>query len=236
MHVSLSEIQTTVCKAAVAVGLPLGLGEDAGWAARRMMAIGVGSFAAFVDAIDTVDDGRSTGFDADRAIAGSFGPQPAGLLLSAIRAGPSVCDLVALATGTDIEFAPLTLTDVDIPSVILFEVLAATADRDRGLCVAWNAGGGSEIDAVCWRGTLVLIKGAPEDLHATDSAEITIRLVMQEPLEQGFTVDQRIQREAVEIDDATWRRITTYADRLLVVASETSRLTGAGAGDVIDTD
>jgi hypothetical protein len=194
MHVSLSEIQTTVCKAAVAVGLP------------------------------------------DRAIARSFGPQPAGLLLSAIRAGPSVCDLVALATGTDIEFAPLTLTDVDIPSVILFEVLAATADRDRGLCVAWNAGGGSEIDAVCWRGTLVLIKGAPEDLHATDSAEITIRLVMQEPLEQGFTVDQRIQREAVEIDDATWRRITTYADRLLVVASETSRLTGAGAGDVIDTD
>ena len=127
MHVSLSEIQTTVCKAAVAVGLPLGLGEDAGWAARRMMAIGVGSFAAFVDAIDTVDDGRSTGFDADHAIAGSFGPQPAGLLLSAIRAGPSVCDLVALATGTDIEFAPLTLTDVDIPSVILFEVLAATA-------------------------------------------------------------------------------------------------------------
>ena len=35
MHVSLSEVQTNVCKAAVAVGLPLGLGEDAGEVVER---------------------------------------------------------------------------------------------------------------------------------------------------------------------------------------------------------
>ena len=235
MHVSLSEVQTTVCKAAVAVGLPLGLGEDAGRAARRMMASGVGSFAAIVDALDAVDEGRSTGFDADRAIAGDFGPKPAGRLLSAIRAGPSACDLVASAASTDIGFGRITLTAVDVPIIILFEVLVASADMDKGQSVAWNVGGGGAIEAVCWRGSLALIKGAPEDLLATDSAEITMHLVTREPRVRAITVDQRIQRDAVEIDEATWRRVTTYADRLLVEATETSRLTGAGAG-VVDTD
>ncbi len=235
MHVSLSEVQTTVCKAAVAVGLPLGLGEDAGQAARRMMASGVGSFAAFVDALDAVDEGRSTGFDADRAIAGDFGPKPAGRLLSAIRAGPSACDLVASAASTDIGLGRITLTNVDVPIVILFEALVASVDMDKGQCVAWNVGGGGAIEAVCWRGSLALIKGAPEDLLATDSAEITMHLVAREPRVRAITVDQRIQRDGVEIDEVTWRRVKTYADRLLVDATETSRLTGAGAG-VVDTD
>lgn len=235
MHVSLSEIQTTVCKAAVAVGLPLGLGEDAGRAARWMMASGVGSLAAFVDALDALDKGRSTGFDADRAIAGDFGPKPAGRLLSALRAGPSACDLVASAPSTDLGYGRIALTDVDVPIVILFEALVASADMDKGQCVAWNAGRGGAIEAVCWRGSLALIKGAPEDLLATDSAEITMHLVAREPRVPAITVDRRIQRDAVEIDEATWRRVTTYGDRLLVEATETSRLTGAGAG-VIDTD
>ncbi len=235
MHVSLSEVQTTVCKAAVAVGLPLGLGEDAGRAARWMMASGVGLLAAFVDALDAVDKGRSTGFDADRAIAGYFGPKPAGRLLSALRAGPSACDLVASAASTDMGYGRITLTDVDVPIVILFEALVASADMDTGECVAWNADGGGAIEAVCWRGSLALIKGAPEGLLATGSAEITMHLVAREPRVRAITVDQRIQRDAVEIDEATWRRVTTYADRLLVDAAETSRLTGAGAG-VVDTD
>ena len=235
MHVSLSEVQTTVCKAAVAVGLPLGLGEDAGRAARRMMASGVGSFAAFVDALDAVDKGRSTGFDADRAIAGDFSPKPAGRLLSALRAGPSACDLVASAASTDMGYGHITLTGVDVPIVILFEALVASADMDMGQGVAWNVDGGGAIQAVCWRGSLALIKGAPEDLLAIDSAEITMHLVAREPRVLAITVDQRIQRDAVEIGEATWRRVTTYADRLLVVATETSRQTGAGAG-VVDTD
>ncbi len=176
MHVSLSEVQTTVCKAAVAVGLPLGLGEDAGRAARRMMACGVGSLAAFVDSLDAVDKGRSTGFDADRAIAGDFGPNSAGRLLSAIRAGPSACDLVASAASTNIGFGRIALTDVDVPIVILFEALVASADMDQGQCVAWNGGGGGAIEAVCWRGALALIKGAPEDLLATASADITMHV------------------------------------------------------------
>ena len=236
MHVSLSEVQTTVCKAAVAVGLPLGLGEDAGRAVRHMMACGVGSLAAFVDALDAVDKGRSTGFDADRAIAGDFGPKPADRLLSALRAGPSACDLVVSAAITDMGYGRITLTDVDVPIVILFEALVASADMDKGQCVAWTVGGGGAIEAVCWRGSLALIKGAPEDLLATGPAEIIMYLVARKPRVPAITVAQRIQRDAVEIDEATWRRVMTYADRLLIEASENSRLTGAGSGVVVDTD
>jgi len=220
----------------VAVGLPLGLGEDAGRAVRHMMACGVGSLAAFVAALDAVDKGRSTGFDADRAIAGDFGPKPADCLLSALRAGPSACDLVVSAAITDMGSGRITLTDVDVPIVILFEALVASADMDKGQCVAWTVSGGGAIEAVCWRGSLALIKGAPEDLLATGPAEITMYLVARKPRVPAITVDQRIQRDAVEIDEATWRRVMTYADRLLIKASENSRLTGAGSGVVVDTD
>ncbi len=235
MHVSLSEVQTTIAKAAVAVGLPLGLGEDAGRAARHMMASGVGSCSAFIDALDAVDTGRSTGFDVDRAVAGDFGPKPAGLRLSAIRAGPSACDLVAAAARTDIAVRRITLDRIDVPIVILFEALAASADMDSGPCVAWNAAGGAAIQAVCWHGALALIQGTLADLLVPHSGEITMHLVAQQPRGPAITIDPRRQRDGVEIDPATWRRVTAYADRLLVEATETSRLTGAGAG-VIDKD
>ena len=112
MHVSLSEVETTVCKAAMAVGLPLGLGEDAGRAARRMMALGVGSFAAFCDAFDAVDQRRSTGFDLERARTGDFGPKPAGRLLSALPRPVSRQFLVDLLPDEQIHnFAALVLLE-----------------------------------------------------------------------------------------------------------------------------
>ena len=236
MHVSLSEIQSTICKAALGVGLPLGLGEDAGWAARTMMTNGIGSISGFAEALDAIEEGKSTGFDADRAGAGYFTSKPAGLLLSAIWAGPSTCDLVASTTSRNSKFSTITLINVDIPSVILSEVLESTVDVPQGRCVAWNSGSNDEIEAVCWRGSLSLIKGMRKDLLLNAPADITIQLVNQKPPDQSMDVDRRIQREAVEINASSWRRITIYADRLLVDASDTSRLTGAGAGSIIEVD
>ncbi len=89
----------------------------------------------------------------------------------------------------------------------------------------------------CHRGTfseIVLHWPRTPGLGA-ESADMTLHLVAREPRARALTVDPRRQRDAVEIDEATWRRVTTYADRLLVVATETSRLTGAGAG-IVDTD
>ena len=235
MHVSLSEVQTTVCKAAVAIGLPLGLGEDAGRAARRMVTSEHGSLAAFVDALDAVEERRSAEFHTERAIAGAFNPAEPGHHLSALRAGPSATDLLRSTAQTSEGLGRVTLTDIDVPAVILFQALAASVDRDAGLSVFWLADGGEAIEAVCWRGSLALIKGSPKDLLAADAADMTMSLVAREPRELAIAVDQRIQRNGVEIDEATWGRLTNYADRCMVEATETSLLSGAGAG-VIDTD
>ena len=139
------------------------------------------------------------------------------------------------AARSDSGFGPITLANVDAPIVILFVALVASPDLDRGLRVAWNGCGGNAIEAVCWQGSLILIEGAPGDLLAAGPAEITLQVVAREPKVRAIAVDPRRQRDAVEIDEATWRRVAAYADRLLVVATETSRLTGAGAG-VVDTD
>ena len=235
MHVSLSEVQTTICKATVAVGLPLGLGEEAGRAARCMMASGVGSLAAFVNALDAVEEDRSTGFNADQAIAGTFRPKTAGQLLSALRAGPSACDLVVSAASTNMEDLRVTLNEVDVPIVILFQVLASSTEVDRGQYVAWNVGGERRIEVRCWQGTLVLVKGLAEDLLSTNSAKVSISLVEPEPRASEITANRNAQRDAIDIDEETWRRIEAYADRLLVNSTGTSRLTGGGAG-VVDLD
>ncbi|SVD14893.1 uncharacterized protein METZ01_LOCUS367747, partial [marine metagenome] len=39
----------------------------------------------------------------------------------------------------------------------------------------------------------------------------------------------------LNIDTSTWNNLSKYAERLLVPSSDTSRMTGAGAG-TIDTD
>jgi len=201
-----------------------------------MMTIGIGSIAGFVKALDRVEERQSTRFDADRAFSGYFAPKPAGLLLSAICAGPSVCDLVASRANSNSRLSTITLVNVDVPSVILFEILSLTVDMRQGQCVAWNTGCRGEIEAVCWRGSLSLIKGMREDLISPEPTDLTMHPVTQKPRCQSMSIDQRIQREAVEIDCTLWRQVKTYADRLLVDASDTSRLIGAGSGSVIEVD
>ena len=99
MHVSLSEVEAAVAKAAMAVGLPPGLGEDAGRAARLMLRTGLGALSDLVGALDAVDGGASVGFDADRAPAGMLVPANGARQLSALRAGPTACDLLLAAAG-----------------------------------------------------------------------------------------------------------------------------------------
>ena len=150
MYVSLSEIETSICKAVSAVDLPLGFGEDAGRAARSMAGSGIGSLAAFVDALDALDNGRSTGFNEKIAVTGKFTPKSAGQYLSALHAGPSACDLLISATSNNPEYREITLNDVDIPLVILFVCLVASTDMNMGLRLTWSEK--DNVEAVCWQG------------------------------------------------------------------------------------
>ena len=151
MQVSLSEIETSICKAVSAVGLPLGFGEDAGRAARCMAESGIGSLAAFVDALDALDNGQSTGFNEKIAVTGKFIPKSAGQYLSALHAGPSACDLLISAASTNLEDREIILDDIDIPLVFLFVSLVASTDMNMGLRLTWPET--NNVEVLCWHGS-----------------------------------------------------------------------------------
>lgn len=161
MHVSLSEIEATVAKAAMGVGLPPGLGEDAGRAAALMLRSGLGALSDLAGALDAVDGGASAGFDTDRVAARRLVPANGAAQLSALRAGPTACDLLLAAAGpaggdgrdaaalAAVETTRprgirspgpgnvVTLAAVDYPTVVLHHVLDVSRSIDTPLLVAW---------------------------------------------------------------------------------------------------
>ena len=229
MHVSLSELEATLCKAASGVGLPLGLGQDAGRAARWMAGNGYDPVPAVVDALDAVDRGRSGGFDASKAIRGAFAPDPASDCLSSLRAGPSACDLVlSAAQGT------VTLEAVDSPAVILMVACAASRNMTGALLLTWRSAEGAAIEAVCHGGRFHADQEEAKVLSSPGPATVTMSVIEGRPLESAAAACDAL-KEGASVDEATWRRLAAFAARCLVEATETSRLTGAGAG-IVDTD
>ena len=80
-----------------------------------------------------------------------------------------------------------------------------------------------------------MIKGTPENLCVSGPTELSILLVAKPPKSLETACNEPIQGKLIDIDEVIWRRIIAYTSRLLVEATKTSRLTGAGAG-VIDMD
>jgi len=218
------------------VGLPLGLGEEAGLAARHMTTVGIGTIDGFEYALHAVKRKLSTGFNLDNLCTLHFISKIDGLLLSSIIAGPSACDLATSITTTNKEPALVTLSRVDVPSVILSVALVTTVDKPRGLYVSWKTRNEKLIEALCWHGSLSLAKGLPEDLFFDGPADVTMKPIMQKPTSGSINFTPRTQHKIMEINVASWRRLKSYADRLLVGSTESSRLSGAGSGIVIEND
>lgn len=226
----------TITKAVRGVGLPVGLGEDLGLAASHMMASGVGMGTIFGDALQAVDQSRSVGFKIDDSCSIRFTPKIDGLLLSSIISGPSACDLASLITTENEELATVTLSNVDVPGIILFEALANTVDAPFGLCVSWDRGDKRSVEALCWGGSLHLIKGMVVESFMAVPSDITITPVLEKPSNKSIKLEPDAQHAAMEIDASSWQKIKTYADRLFVGSTEASRLFGAGSGGLIETD
>lgn len=237
MRVTLSEIELTVAKAAKGVGLPLGLGEDAGLAARHMAVAGCGAMAVFADALESVDRKVSTGFVPEHALAGAFVAADGAERLSALWAGPSACDLlVARARGEGV-VSSVTLAAVDAPAVVVFEALVASGGLDRALSLRWRVAAGGETEVVLRDGALFAAPGTPPDLSAPGPADLSIALADPGTADAlgALPKDDRVLQQGATIEAETWRRVTALAARLLVEATETSRMAGAGAG-LVDTD
>ena len=264
MHVSLSEVEAAVVKAVMAVGLPLGLGEDAGRAARLMLRSDLGTLSDLVDALDAVDGGASVGFDADRVSAGRLVPVDGAKRLSALRAGPTACDLLLAAArsaggdGRDtvtpavVDTARprdvrgpssgnvVTLAAVDYPTVVLHEVIDVSRHVDAAFLVGWSIGGGPGIEILCRGGAARLGSGAPAAVSGAGPAEMSIGVVRANSDRGAGTCGGKAggldeDGDGAEVEEAAWRRLCAHAERRLVAGSERSRLAGAGAG-VVDTD
>ena len=204
MHVSLSEVEAAVVKAAMSVGLPPGLGEDAGRAARLMLRSGLGTLSELVDALDAVDGGASVGLDANRVSAGRLVPMDGAKQLSALQAGPTACDLLLAAAAAaggagrqrrdtvtpaavdtvrprDVRGPGpgnvVTLATVDCPTVVLHEVIDVSRNVDAAFLVAWSSGGGPRVEVLCRLGAASPGSGAPAAAFGAGPAEMSIGVV-----------------------------------------------------------
>ncbi len=231
MRVSLSEVETTVRKASVGVGLPLGLAEDAGRAAAWAALVGVGDPAVFAAALEDLDTGRSVGADADQARAGHLAPGAATGPLSALLAGPTACDALLSAADATV----VTLSAVDHPAVVLFEVLEARDGLAGELRVGWHDPGGAAIEIVRRGDGMIDGLANRSSLAGLGPADMRLALTDGQVPPHAAPVRPDVLAEGVAVDDASWRCIAAFAARLLVEGTEASRVSGAGAG-VVEVD
>lgn len=229
MRVSLSEVETTVRKAAVGVGLALGLAEDAGRAAGWAALVGVGGPAVFAAALEALDTGHSVGADADRARAGTLAPVDGAGPLSALIAGPAACDALRSVAGT------VTLIAVDHPAVVLFEALEICDGLAGELRVDWRAPDGAAIEVVQRGDSIIDGLAKRPTLAGLGPADMRLALTDGRVAPPAAAARPEVLAEGVAVDDASWRCIAAFAARLLVEGTEASRLSGAGAG-VVDVD
>jgi len=216
VHISLSELEATLTKAAKGVGLPYGLGQDAARAAGHAKLQGLDCLAAFLDALDALESGRSKAAAVGDLNDGILQP-PAGAILSSLWASPSACDLLQAGTAQGQGSAQIHLTKVDVPLVVLAQALSLKATTGANVRIAWN---GEDVPA------------AARDLPR---GPLDIRLTLQQSGQVTVLHKSSAPPRGLRVDERLWRRLERYADRNLVENSEESRLSGAGAG-VVDRD
>ena len=212
MHVSLNEIETMGRRAARGAGLPWGLAEEAGKAARWLMVrglSGVGRLAHILDRHDQRDEADL----APASIEGFWQARFGGLC--PLIAGAALCDRAAdIAQGRTIE-----LGETAEPLWLAPFVAGAAELTDAAISIAWN----DVVITLSNRGER--IEGDRCALKVSSTAGVLCRLADHSVDPDAPTV---LQAAAVEAEG--WNRLAAFAQRTYAPATETSRLSGAGAG------
>ena len=226
MHLSLNEIEVNLRKAALGAGLPYGLADDAGRAGAWLASCGLPGIADCLAAMEQMEseDTRSLEFAEGRDVLRIQSPA------SALLLGPAMADRLRLA-GAGMGSFRIEAECVDSPLLCLAALAVAFEDCEHPFTLAWGAstappvnacgnGGGVQLcrDTPCGPGDIfaVLGDGASVETQATGP---NLEVLRRENLETGVAVDKE-----------TWDRVNHLAARILVPATEFSRLAGAGAG------
>ena len=211
MTFSLNEIEAMGKRAARGAGLPWGLAEEAGKAARWLAARGFPGPEQLAEIL-TLNDGKS--YD-DLAPVSDDGEWRARLdRLCPLVCGAVLCDRAAeIASGREYELGP-----VSRPLLLAPYLAAAAAQAGCAIELSWD---GAEI---------VL---TPDGLSTDTSPDaLTVRGTDHVRCRRadGAVAASPADPGARTVDAETWARLNAFALRTFAPATEASRLAGAGAG------
>jgi len=233
MHVSNAEIETLTCKAAVGVGLPVGLAEEAGAAAAWLSAAGFAGAEIAYRAIENLRKGKARPVIVS-SHSESLCPDTKGKLASVMYAAPSIFDFLQTTS-------PVTVVRLDEP-LLLFGHLVCSSSIPAVELVLHSVGSTGEVlQGVIQRGHGRL-EGPPlSNQEAKTGSEVSVTIV-------GISEDRNFKptkREAearrvaiqrgVAVNEAIWTELKRLAAQTLVPESVESKQRGAGAG-LIDND
>ncbi|MGI9421221.1 MAG: DUF3726 domain-containing protein [Geminicoccaceae bacterium] len=211
MSFSLNEIEAMGKRATRGAGLPWGLAEEAGKAARWLVARGLPGAEQLADIL-TRNDKRDYAELAPADVDGVW-QAPSGCLCPLV-AGAAICDrAAALAEGRVIE-----LGKTAHPLLLVPYVAGAAKLTDTAISIGW----GDVIVTLSPDGES--IDGDRESLTARSTASVHCRRASK--VSEVVAPVPSINEMAVP----AWDRLAAFAQRTFAPATEASRLSGAGAG------
>jgi len=233
MHVSNAEIETLTCKAAVGVGLPVGLAEEAGAAAAWLSAAGFAGAEIAYRAIENLRKGKARPVIVS-SHSESLCPDTKGKLASVMYAAPSIFDFLQTTS-------PVTVVRLDEP-LLLFGHLVCSSSIPAVELVLHSVGSTGEVlQGVIQRGHGRL-EGPPlSNQEAKNGSEVSVTMVgisedrNFKPTKKEIDVRRVAIQRGVAVNEAIWTELKRLAAQTLVPESVESKQRGAGAG-LIDND
>lgn len=216
MGFSLNEVEAMGKRAARGAGLPWGIAEEAGKAARWLTARGLPGAEPLADILTRNDKqlhAELAPMDVDgvwQALSGRLCP---------LMTGAALCDRAAeIAVGRVIELGATA-------QPLLLAPYAAGAVKLTGVAIAMS-----------WDDVIITltpdgiaIEGNRYVLTARSTDGIRCQRV-DEPAARPVELAPCSAKAGRDVDAATWSRLSLFAQRTFAPATEASRLSGAGAG------
>ena len=216
MTFSLNEIEAMGKRAARGAGLPWGLAEEAGKAARWLTARGLPGPEQLAEIL-TRNDGKDYDELAPVSVEGVW-QAPSGRLCP-LAAGAALCDRAAeIAAGQEIAFGPTA-------QPLLLAPYAAGAAKITGDAVELSWPGA----VLVFTSEGVSIEGERAAVTARSAESVSCRRSENAEVASPGSATGRM------VDAETWSRLNAFAQRTFAPATEASRLSGAGAG-LVDSD
>jgi hypothetical protein len=233
MHVSNAEIETLTCKAAVGVGLPVGLAEDAGIAAAWLSGAGFAGAEIAYRAIENIRKGKARPVIVS-SHSESLCPDMKGKLASVMYAAPSIFDFLQTTSR-------VAVTRLDEPLLLFAHLVCSSSVPEVELVLHSVGSTGKVLEGVIQSG-YGRVEGSPySNQEAKNGSEVSVTMVgisedhhFKPTKKEAETCGDAVQR-GVAVSELIWTELQRLAAQTLVPESATSKRRGAGAG-MIDND